>query len=255
VKELYVMDADGDNLRQLTRDNSLAATPCWGMNGTEVYYTSYKDTNPDLWGIQIATRKTWVISRFAGLNYTADWSAANKRIALTLGKDGNSEIYTMDRNGNTATMKRLTRNACIDSSPCWNPAGTQMVFTSDRTGTPQIWAMDADGNNARKLTYGGNYNDAAVWSPKGDQIAYVGRDGQFDVHVMNVDGTNDFKLTSNQRNNEDPTYAPDSKHFVFSSNRTGSYEIFIMDDKGNNVHQLTKMNGNAQSPSWSPLFR
>lgn len=254
VKELYLMDADGENLRQLSRDNSIAATPCWGMNGTEIYYTSYKDVNPDLWGIQIETRKTWVISRFAGLNYAPDWSPSNKRIALTLGKDGNSEIYTMDRNGNTATMKRLTHLPSIESSPCWSPAGNQLVFVSDQTGSPQIWMMDADGGNMKKISFHGSYNDAPVWAPTGTEIAYVSRDqGHFNIYTIRLDGSNLKQLTSD-RNNEDPTYAPDGRHLVFSSNRTGNYEIFIMDNEGRNVRQLTRMGTNCQSPSWSPLF-
>ena len=62
-------------------------------------------------------------------------------------RDGNSEIYVMNRNG--SGVRRLTNNAAIDSTPTWSPTGTQIAFTSDRSGSPQIWVMDTDGLNVR----------------------------------------------------------------------------------------------------------
>lgn len=253
-KEIYLMDADGHNMKRLTYDESISATPCWGMNATEIYFTSYKDVNPDLCGYQLGTRKNWFISRRPGLNFAPSWSQRINRLVLTLGRDGNSEIYSMDRSGQERSLSRLTRNRGIDSSPCWNPAGNQMVFTSDRTGRPQIWVMDADGSNQRRLTHHGYYSDAAVWSPRGDKIAFVSRDGNFDIYTMNIDGSDLRQLTYNAGSNEDPAWAPDGRHLVFSSNRTGHYELYVMRADGSKVHRLTHSQ-NSQSAAWSPLLR
>ena len=48
-------------------------------------------------------------------------------------RDGNSEIYVMNRNG--SGVRRLTNNAASDSTPTWSPTGTQIAFTSDRSGS------------------------------------------------------------------------------------------------------------------------
>ena len=40
------MDADGENPRPLTSDRSLAATPCWGKEGREVYYNDLHAVQP-----------------------------------------------------------------------------------------------------------------------------------------------------------------------------------------------------------------
>lgn len=252
-KEIWVMDADGENQVQLTHDASTDLTPCWGLYGTEIYYTTYKDTNPDLCAIQVSTGKWWFVSRRPGLNYCADWCPVNQRIALTLGRDGNSEIYSMDRTGKDPTLLRLTRCAAIDTSPSWSPDGSRIVFTSDRSGYPQVHVMDADGNNERRLTLQGSQNVSPSWSPKGDRIAFVGLDkGTYDVYTMNLEGLNWLQLTNHSDNSEDPTWSPDGEHLVFSSNRTGDYQIYIMRAlDGKNLHQLTKAGVN-ESPAWGP---
>jgi len=251
-KEMYIMDVDGFNQCPLTKDGNLAATPCWGYNTTEIYYTSYKEYNPDLWALRLKDGKSGVISSHPGFNLSPSWCEKTRKIALTLSKDGNSEIYTMDHRG--GGYKRLTFHGAIDSSPCFSPEGNQIVFTSDRTGTPQIYVMDSEGLNVRRLTYKGSYNDSAVWSPKGDRLACVSRvGGAFHIFLMNVDGTDWLQLTNGTSNNEDPSWAPDGHHIAFTSNRTGSPQIYMICDDGSNLVQLT-FKGKNQSAAWSPFL-
>jgi TolB protein len=253
IREVWVMDADGENARPLTNDNNLAATPCWGANATEVYYTSYKDYNPDLCGVYLKGGSSWFISRFSGLNVSPAWSQVRQRIALTLGKDGNSEIYLMDREGKN--LKRLTFSRSIDSSPQWSPSGDDIVFTSDETGSPQIYIMDAEGGNRRRISnVGSTYCDGAAWSPKGDKIAFTARvGGQFDIYVCEVDGSNPKRLTNGPGNNEDPCWAPNGLMLAFTSDRTGSSQVYVMGNDGTNQRQLTRR-GHSISPAWSPFL-
>jgi TolB protein len=248
-KEVYIMDADGFGQRPVTRDSSLAATPCWGKSVTEIYYTSYKEYNPDLWVIRLSDLKAGVVSSYPGFNLSPSWCKKNEKICLTLSKDGNSEIYSMDSRGKNP--KRLTFNRAIDSSPSWSPNGDRIVFTSDRSGSPQIYVMDSEGLNARRITKQGSYNDSAVWSPDGSRIAFVARtSGSFHIYIMNIDGTNWKRLTSGYGNNEDPGWAPDGRHICFTSDRRGKPQIYVMNDDGSNQEQLT-FSGSNQSPSWS----
>jgi len=253
IREICVMDADGENARQLTQDNSLNATPCWGANATEIYYTSYKDYNPDLCAIYLKGGASWFISRFPKLNVSPSWSQARQRIVLTLGKDGNSEIYLMDREGKN--LKRLTFSRAIDCSPCWSPSGDDIVFTSDESGSPQIYIMDTEGGGRRRISnIGATYCDGPAWSPKGDKIAFSARvDGEFQVFVVEVDGGNPKRLTYASGNNEDPTWAPNGLMLTFTSDRTGSPQVFVMNSDGSNQRQLTHRGYNI-SPAWSPFL-
>jgi TolB protein len=112
--------------------------------------------------------------------------------------------------------------------------------------------MDSDGGNVRRLTYSGKYNASPAWSPNGDKIAYVSREGGvFNIFMMDSTGDNVVRLTWNSGSNENPSWSPDGRHIAFSSTRGGKNAIYLMDTHGENVKKLP-LNGNCQTPAWSP---
>ncbi len=249
-REVSVMDADGAGQRQLTRDGSMVATPCWGQNGAEVIYTTYRDNNPDLAGTTLAGKR-FDVSRRPGLNTAPSWSQSKGRLAVSLSKDGNPEIYTMSREGRN--LARLTNSPDVDTAPDWSPDGAMIAFTSNRSGSPQIYAMDASGSGARRIS-AGNYCDSPAWSPDGSKIAYVAREGgEFNIYIADVAGGGaPVRVTSGQKDNTDPSWAPDSRHLVFSSTRGGSRDLYMMNLDTKTAKPLTRGAG-ATSPAWSPL--
>jgi TolB protein len=250
-KELFVMDQNGSNVRQLTSDRSIILSPAWSPDSREIAITSYRDRNPDLVAVGLNGGGRRLVSQQPGLNSAPAWSPDSSRLALTLSKDGNPEIYTMSRNG--SDLRRLTNHPAIDTSPTWSPTGRQIAFVSDRSGSPQIYMMDAEGSNVRRLTYQGNYNDRPSWSPRGDRIAFVAMEGsRFDVYVVNVDGSDGQRLTMGNGSNESPSWSPDGRFLVFSSTRSGVPQLYRMYDDGSGQQQLTFLNGGALSPVWSP---
>jgi TolB protein len=249
-KELFVMDQNGSNVRQLTSDRSIILSPAWSPDSREIAVTSYRDRNPDLVALGLNGNGRRLLSQHPGLNSAPAWSPDNSRIALTLSKDGNPEIYTMSRNG--TDLRRLTNHPAIDTSATWSPTGRQIAFVSDRSGSPQVYIMDAEGSNVRRLTYQGNYNDRPSWSPRGDRLAFVSMEGsRFDVYVINVDGSGSQRLTMGSGSNEAPSWSPDGRFLVFSSTRSGVPQLYRMYDDGSGQQQLTFQDGGAQSPVWS----
>jgi len=93
-------------------------------------YVSYRDKNPDIYGLDMETGKRWKMSGHEGLNISPAWSPDGKRLALAMSKDGGAEIYTMGRNGND--LERLTYGVSDNVAPSWAPNGTEIAFTSGR---------------------------------------------------------------------------------------------------------------------------
>jgi len=249
-KEVVIMHPDGGDIQQLTNEQSILATPAWGKNGGEIYFTSYRDNNPDLVGITLQGER-FEISRRPGLNTSPSWNESRQRLAVTLSKDGNCEIYTMTRDGRNA--QRLTENSDADTAPDWSPDGSQIVFTSDRDGTPEIYIMGADGSDPTKISHE-SYCDSPVWSPDGNKIAYVVRQkNEFNIYLYNTKTGNVTQLTNGQGQNCDPSWAPDSRHLVFASDRGGTKGLYIMDIETRQAHCIAR--GNFSSPAWGPLFR
>ena len=253
AKEIWIMDYDGENQRQLTHDGALALSPAWAPWGTEIAFTTFRRGNPDLYLFDLTRGASYPFSTRPGLNTAPSYSPDGKWIACTISRDGNAEIYMISRDAQTA--KRLTRNGAIDTSPTWSPTGREIAFTSNRAGSPQVFVMDVEGLNQRLLTIEGSYNDSPQWSPKGDKICYAARhDGIFDVVVMDANGANPIQITSNSGHNENPRWSADGRKIVFSSSRDGKRQIMIMNADGSDVTKLTS-EGECFSPGWGPRPR
>jgi TolB protein len=250
-KELFVMDYDGSNIRQLTQERSIVLSPAWSADGKEIAITTYRDRNPDLFAISLSGNGRRPLSQQPGLNSAPAWSPDGSRIAVVLTKDGNPDIYTMNRNG--TDLRRLTNHPAIDTSPAWSPTGRQIAFVSNRSGNPQIFIMDAEGSNVRRLTYQGSYNASPSWSPRGDRLAFASMEGnRFDLYMINVDGSGLQRLTMGNGSNENPSWSPDGRFLVYSSTQTGIPQLYRMNDDGSGLQQLTSREGGALSPVWSP---
>jgi len=248
-KEIVIMNWDGHNQVQLTRNGSINLNPDFSPDGREILFTSYKRRNPDLYKRALSSTVEVPVSSRKGLNITGTWSPDGSRIALALSKDGNSEIYTLARDGSSPT--RLTVNHAIEVSPVWSPDGTRIAFVSDRLGKPQIFIMNADGANVHRLTTTGGYNVNPRWSPKGDKIAYARmQGGGFQIYTINADGTGDTQLTT-AGSSENPAWSPDGRFITFSSKRGGVEAIYVMRSDGSGQTRVSQGKGKATQPAWS----
>ncbi len=248
-KEIVIMDWDGHNQLQLTRNGSINLNPDFSPDGREILFTSYKRRNPDLYKRALSNPVEVLVSNRKGLNITGVWSPDGSRIALSLSKDGNSEIYTLARDGSRPT--RLTVNPAIEVSPTWSPDGARIAFVSDRLGKPQIFLMSSDGGNVHRLTTSGSYNVNPRWSPKGDRIAYARMNrGGFQIFTINSDGTGDTQLTS-AGSSENPAWSPDGRFIAFSSKRGGTEAIYVMRSDGSGQTRVSQGKGKATQPAWS----
>ena len=58
------------------------------------------------------------------------------------------------------------------------------------------------------------------------------------------------QLTFSEGSNESPSWAPNGRHFAFSSTRAGKTQIFTMARDGKDIRQITR-SGNNYEPDWS----
>ncbi len=251
-KHVFIMDADGERQRQLTRAGTLNLLPSWAPDGRSVLFTSYRYDNPDLFEISIAGGPARRVSSRPGLNTGGRISPDGQTIALTLSKDGNSEIYLLDRQG--GLKKRLTSSWGIDTSPYFSPDGSNIVFVSSRAGNPHLYRMPAAGGKAERLTFQGKYNQTPAYSPKGNKIAFTARDefNRFDLFIYHVEDGKITRVTQDQGNNEDPSFAPNGNLITFISDRTGSRQVWIGTLDGRFQERITTT-GRYSSPNWGPF--
>ncbi len=246
TKNIYTAEMDGGNVSGITGNRSLNILPSLGPGG-QVVFTSYAKRNPDLWMSSGGAPQR--VSKYPGLNLGGVMSPAGGTIALTLSKDGNSELYTIDTSGNIKA--RLTNDKALDGSASWSGAGNQLAFVSDRAGGPQVYRMTSGGGGANRVTKKGDYNQTPDWNPGEGQYAewvtYAGRaGGGFDIFAVNVKSGAVKRLSQGSGRNTDPSYSPDGRLVAWSSSRGG---IVVANEDGNNQIEVIKA---GSTPDWGP---
>jgi TolB protein len=253
ARELFVMDYDGHDHRQVTADGFLNLMPRWSPDRRFLVFTAYRNRNTqDIDMIELATGKRWTLVSLGGLNITPALSPDGNFLAFSSSHEGNSELYRMDTR--TKETQRLTVNAGGDLSPSWSPSGREIAFTSDRSGGPQIFLMSADGSNVRRLTFEGDYNAAPAWSPRGNWIAYVCRSPKKDYKLclISPDGQKRVQLTTGHGVDDSPSWSPDGRHLVFSSTAEGKSQIYMINTDGKDLERITFSGTHNSAPTWSP---
>ncbi len=253
ARELFVMDYDGHDPRQVTADGFLNLMPRWSPDRRFLVFTAYRNRNTqDIDMIELATGKRWTLVSLGGLNITPALSPDGNFLAFSSSHEGSSELYRMDTR--TKEMQRLTVNGAGDLSPSWSPSGREIAFTSDRSGGPQVFLMSADGSNVRRLTFEGDYNAAPAWSPRGNWVAYVCRSSkkEYKLCLISPDGQKRVQLTTGHGVDDSPSWSPDGRHLVFSSTADGKSQIYMINADGKDLERITYSGTHNSAPTWSP---
>ena len=253
-KEIWSMDYDGSNQRQLTRYNSITGQPAVSADGKLVAFMTYAGGNPQ---IRIHTtdtsRRQTFVNPVTSAVGTPEFTPDGKSMLFSATVDGWMQLMIAGIDG--GGMRRLSNVRFIEVSPRVNPkTGSDLLFISGRTGHQQLWRMNLDGTDREMLTTGEGDVANPSWSPDGHHIAFCWtrgyEPGSFNIFVMDIADRKYIQLTTSSGRNENPWWAPDGVHLVFSSKRGPVTQIYTMLANGTNVRQLTTQGNNLQ-PVWA----
>jgi len=167
---IYVINADGSNLRKLTTDTpGYYWDPSWSPDGTEIAFIcdpdgNLEDRNLEIYVMDADGSNQRNLTKNSAWDSLPDWSPDGNKIAFVSDRDGNAEIYIIYVDG--SGLLTLTKNPATDSHPDWSPDGTKIAFSSDRDGNREIYIMNSDGSSQTRLTNNTVDDDYPVWSPK-----------------------------------------------------------------------------------------
>jgi Tol biopolymer transport system component len=161
IRNLFVMDADGKNVRQVTKyeKNGIDWTD-WSPLGDEIAFSYHSD--PD--------------------------DGIGPRI-FAIHPDGSGLRQMVPSDGDNSAVE-----------PAWSPDGKKIYFVSNKTGEIEIWEINSDGSGLRQIShwnYEIKYTHSLHVSPDGTQLAFYGVPLDADlvkqfnqaIFVVNVDGS------------------------------------------------------------------
>jgi Tol biopolymer transport system component len=225
-RNVYVMDADGANLRRLTTSPSTSEgedfQATWAPDGSWLAFVSTRGDPYDDRDI-----------------YRMDADGTNQQ-QLT--------FVDPDVDPNVDPPARVS-----DEQPSVSPDGTEIAFASNthyddtesgsyHVDQLDIYVMDsADGGNVRRLTSDASPTSPTLnlesrsqnpaWSPDGSRIAYEStKSGNSEIWVMNADGTGEpVNVSQHEAWDSDPAWSPDGTQITFMSRRAGQDDVWVVD--------------------------
>ncbi len=253
AKEIWSMDYDGANQKQLTNNHSINIEPAVSPDGTKVAFTSFARGTPHIVIIDAASGRTLPFyNQVASLNETPSFSPDGSKLYYSSSASGYTQIYVADIDGKN--LRRLSNSRAIEAEAKVNPKNPNLLaFVSGRSGPEQIFQMNTDGADVQRLTDGTGEASNPSWNPDGQHLLFAWTrgfaQGAFNIFLMDSASRQYDQLTSNAGRNENATWAPDGRHLCFVSTRSGSSQIWSMLADGSQVQRLTSQGRNF-SPVW-----
>jgi Tol biopolymer transport system component len=184
------------------------------------------------------------------------------------------DIYTARPDG--SDLRRLTDYGVYTAEAVVSSDGNHIVFTSLKDGDLDIYTMNVDGTDVKRLTTTPGYDGGPWWSPDGTKIVYrawhpvdsaltsyrallaqrLVRPNRMELWVMNADGSGQRQITQLGGANFGPSWTPDGRRLIFSSNyrqpRSGNFDLFLVNLDGSGLEQVTTEDSFDGFPMFSP---
>ena len=250
--QIFTMNLDGSAMKMVSTGKGRTTCSYFYPNGKKILYSSTHLANaecpprPDY-------SKGYVWAVYAGY-----------------------DIFTAKPDG--SGLKQLTHTPGYDAEATFSVDGKKIVFTSMRNGDLDIYSMDANGKHVRQLTHEVGYDGGPFFSPDRQWIVYRAyhptseqeindykellkqnliRPTYLELWMMKADGSQKHQITNLGAASFAPSFFPDGRRLIFSSNQgstggMGNFELYTINVDGTGLERVTYSDGFDGFPVFSP---
>jgi len=273
--QIWTMNADGSDPRQLTYGPGDKGQPRWSTDGKKIIYTAPggsdvygNDLGLDLFVINTDRSGEPInLTKSLGDDFDPTWSPDGSQIAFTSTRVNSlKQVFVMSVECNpapdncsiTEPPRNVTAGYAIEYAPAWSPDGkTLAVIASINQAPGRIVLRPAGGGDPSWFDVQDRIigADQLTWSSDGQFIAFswLVKYGKQEIYIAYAQspGLDPISLT-NSLGNKEPMFSPNNQWIVFTSTRDQNPEIYIMTNNGSGQLNLTQNPGRDLHPDWQP---
>jgi Tol biopolymer transport system component len=248
--QIFTMKTDGSDLRRVSTGTGRTTCGYFYPGGKELLFASTHEASPEC-PPRPSFARGYVWPIYPGY-----------------------EIYKGNPDG--SHLRPLTKSTGYDAEATIAPDGL-IVFTSVRDGDMEIYSMRADGSSVRRLTNRPGPDGGPFFSHDGSRVAFRGRplapgkelddyqallkEGlwrptELELFVMDRDGGNLRQVTRLGGANFAPSWHPDGKRLIFSSNvhdpKGRNFDLYLVNVDGTGLERVTFNDTFDGFPMFSP---
>ena len=149
--DIYLMNADGSNVRRLTNEAGYDGGPFFSPDGQRILWRHFEPNGmiADVWTMKLDGSDKRRITDFKSMSWAPYFHPSGDYIIFTSNKLGfeNFELFLVDAKGEHEPV-RVTFTDGFDGLPVFSPDGKKLAWTSSRTGDGKAQIFLADWNDA-----------------------------------------------------------------------------------------------------------
>ena len=255
--DVYLMNADGTNVRKITDAPGWDAAPPngWSPDGTQILVLSDRSGKDNIYlmNIEPYSPKRVGPSIESDQPLDPDYSPDGRHIVYQLP----AEIRVFDTGTRT---DRAVIKVSSAASPTFSPDGQKILFQDRIEENTEVCQVNVDGSGFVNLSNSSYRDMSPVYSPDGARIAFssnrVSGTSTFEIYVMNSDGSDTKLVFGDRAMSVGPSWSPDGKSLVFANDREdgriGNFELFLLNLEGGIETRLTHRLRYDSDPAFSP---
>jgi Tol biopolymer transport system component/DNA-binding winged helix-turn-helix (wHTH) protein len=220
---VWLMDPDGQNARQLTENPAGVSDPGWFPDGERIAYMSTRGGTKALWSVTLPDRSERSVIPVDAEMSSSRLSPDGRSLTFTSRTAaGLLSVWVAPLDGGAARQVTFDREG--GGYACWSPDGKTLAFELLRGPDMHVAIVPAAGGEPTILTHERGLSWPHGWSPDGERILFAGRrDGLWNVYWVPRSGRSEQRLT-NYTNRHSfvryPSWSPRGDQIVFEYSET-----------------------------------
>jgi Tol biopolymer transport system component len=148
--DIYTMNVDGTNVKQLTNTRGYDGGPWWSPDGTQIVYRAHHPKD------------------------SAELAQYNELLANNMIRPSKVELFVMNADG--SNNRQITNLGGANFGPTWTPDGTRIIFASNyenpRSRDFNLVLVNLDGTGLTKITTHPEFDGFPMFSPDGTKLIW-----------------------------------------------------------------------------------
>jgi Tol biopolymer transport system component len=216
-EDVYVMDADGTDIRSVARRSGPEFDGAWSPDGMRIVYRdSRRGINEDdeVFIVGADGKTPTNLTRNPANDWGPDWSPDGRTVVFNSDRDGGVlRGYLVAADG--SNLRPIETDVWFEY-PAFSPDGTKLAFMAHDGADYNIYVLDVTTGATERLTDAPGDDGYPAWSPDGSMIAFSserddclnvpatspcwrdpeGEPGEYsDTWIMDADGSHERRVT------------------------------------------------------------
>ena len=243
--EIYIMNPDGSEQMNLTRDPAEDIFAVWSPDGEEILFASNRNGTRDLYLMDADGSNIRKVFKQTAHRDSPTWSPDGKQIAYIRGINS---IYI-------ATLGKQTEEHLVEGfDPAWSPDGTEIVFASGAFGSHRLTLINVRTGRQKKILPEDvrAWQHKPAWSSTGAEIAFswlnhalpngflLDLADKETIYIVNRDGTALERVMPEAGSKATyPAWSPFGDELIYTQKINNQDQLFKIDLVNRVSEQLT----------------